>query len=245
MRRYSLPLAFFLLAGSVSVTALAMQPGVQSAQAGAAASSDVQAALKTPIDSRHAKVGQEVTAVTRGDADLGGTRLPKGTTLVGHVTDVAAKGGSNANGSVSMVFDQARLKNGNSVPVHAVLRGIAPAADMQASASDDMMTPAGAASTSGGASVRGGGLLGGAAGATRGTLGTVTGTAGSVTGAAVNTVGKTAHTVAGTAAQGLSSVPGISLTAGADAATSGTLTGAGQNVHLDSGTQLTLGLAAR
>lgn len=218
--------------------------------AAASSTTDVQAALRTPIDSRHAQVGQEVTAVTRNEASLNGTRLPKGTTLVGHVTEVAAKGGSNANGHVSMLFDQARLKNGTTVPLHATIRSLAPAASTSAFANDDTGFGAGPASgdMSARASARtpgGGGLLGSTASATRGAIGGVTDTASSVTRSAVNETGRATDATANAAMRGVSSLPGVSVSAATDASTSGTVAAQGQNVHLDSGTQLTLGLSTR
>lgn len=220
----------------------------QSADAAAAAASDVQATLKTPVDSRHAQVGQEVTAVTRSNTTLGTARLPKGTTLVGHVTSVTAKSSSSANGSVGLLFDQARLKDGTTLPVHATLRSLAPSASMQSSADTDAGFGSGAGVGAGaqtGASARSGGLLGGASGATRGVVGGTVHTATDVTSTAADTVGATTHTATGVAASGMSSIPGVSLSAGADASTSGTVAAQGQNVHLDSGTQMTLGLATR
>ena len=241
-------MAVVVTAGTLPV--FAMQTGAASASA----TTDVQAALKTPVDSRHAKVGEEVTAITRNNATLGSTRLPKGSTLIGHITDVKAKGASNANGSVTMLFDQARLKDGTVVPVHATIRSLAPATQMQSSTDADAAFAGprgGDAGLGAGADVSargnggGGGLLGGAAGVTRGAVGGALGAAGDATSAAAGAVGETARTATGATAAGVSSIRGVSLAAGADASTSGTIAAQGQNLHLDSGTQMTLGVAAR
>ena len=244
MRRHSMLFASFLIA-TAGLPALGQS-------AAASSTTDVQAALKTPIDARHAKVGEEVSAVTRNDASLSGTRLPKGSLLVGHITDVAAKSGSSANSSVSMLFDQARLKDGTTVPLHATLRSLAPAAHMQADADDDAGFGAGPAS--GGMSARtsasprtpsAGGLIGGATSATRGAIGGVTDTASTVTRSAASDVGRATDATANAAMRGVSSLPGVSVSTAADASTSGTVAAQGRNLHLDSGTQLTLGLSTR
>lgn len=239
--------------GILSATVLALACGgavAQSAGANAAASatSNVQATLKSPIDAKHVKAGDEVSAVTRGEAVLNGTKLPKGTTLVGHVTDVSERGAGRANSSVSMVFEQARLRNGSMVPVHAVIRSVAPPTQMAMEDETDAgfsgpapVQASASARTSGG----GGGLLGGATSATRGVVGGVTNTTANVTRSTLHTAEATTGAVANTAVSGVSSIPGVSLSAGADASSSGTLTAQGKNLHLDSGTQMTLGLSAQ
>jgi len=246
----SLPVTMYSQAAGGANAKAAEHTGAEmSAPAGqASAEQTVNAELRSAVDSKHAKAGDQVTAVTRQQSALGGTRLPKGTMLIGHVTDVRAHSKSNAEGTVSMVFDQARLKNGTTVPIHTTIRSLAPSAAAQGMAGDDMdmgataMAPgAGAGMQSSGAVRGGGGLLGGA----RSTVGGVTNTTGAMVGSTVRGVGETTGAVANTAVRGASGIPGVTLSADAGANTSGTVSAPGHDVHLENGTQMTLGVSSR
>lgn len=209
----------------------------------------VNAELRNTVDSKHAKVGDQITAVTREQSVLNGTKLPKGTTLTGHITDVAAHSKSNATGSLGMVFDQARLKDGTTIPIHTTLRGLAPSPNAQAAAQSDMDMGAAAATRGvdtsagmqGSTAARGGGLLGGA----RSTVGGIANDTGAIAGSTVRGVGQTVGAVGGTAASGMSSIPGVNLSAGADATTSGMVSAQGRDVRLDDGTRMSLGISTR
>jgi hypothetical protein len=212
----------------------------------------VNAALKDSLDSKHARVGQQVAAVTRQKAKVGDAVVPKGTTLLGHVTSVSEHSRDNANGSVSMLFDQARLKDGTMLPIHAAIRGLAPSATAAAQANDDMSTPMGGASAGAGAGMSGGRSGGERSGLVGGTVSGATNMVGSATNTAVGPVDSSANVAGRTVANtnygvmaGLSTVPGINLTTSSDTSTSGTISAPGRNVHLDSGTQMTLAVSAR
>jgi len=249
-----------LLAATNCVAQTATTSGSAATNASATASAasaqsmtNVDATLRNSIDSKHAKAGDSVTAVTRSNSTLAnGTRLPKGTQLMGHVTDVTQYSKDAGQGAVSMVFDQARMKNGATMPIHAVLRGITPpAADMSGSGDADMMTPVGYAggAGSGGGSVRpaggGGGLLGGAGGATSG----LTRTAGNTLGTATNTVGNVAGSTARTTGSAFgavgSTVNGVALSPSASGSASGTLSSSGRDMHLQSGATLSFDVSAQ
>ncbi|MFP5228656.1 MAG: hypothetical protein ACLGXA_13615 [Acidobacteriota bacterium] len=148
----------------------AAQAGRASASAAQAAS--VSAELTKRIDSKNAKVGDEVFAKTTREARLAdGTKIPKGSKLLGRVTDARAKSKDNRNGWVTFCFDRAVLKDGHEVPVNAMVRSIAAPAVM-APSSDDMM-PGGISGANGGMPPAGGpGLAGnGPGGAVRGATG--------------------------------------------------------------------------
>jgi hypothetical protein len=266
------------LALGVGMTATA-QPA-SGAGAGANAQADaitsryltsVQTELTSRLDSRDAAVGQEVTAKTMQTAKLAdGTTLPKGTKLVGHVTQVRASNKDQPYAMLAMTFDRAELKNGQSVALRSVIRTVAPpvTATVSATAVDRMMAEEqagpgsaggmGPGSARGGPGMGGGGVAGGTArggGQTAGGVGqadgpTIGGAArethslpeatAGTAGGAVTQAGETVST-----APRATGLPGVVLATSATADVSGTLMASGRNISLDSGTQITLGVIAR
>ncbi|MGB9032861.1 MAG: hypothetical protein WCC27_22250, partial [Acidobacteriaceae bacterium] len=131
-------------------TAATSEYGASTAQAGQASASAAQATgvsaeLSKRIDTKDARVGDEVVAKTTSEARLAdGTKLPKGSKLVGHVTDVRAKSHDNHDSHIAFAFDHAVLKDGREVPVQAMMRSIAAPAPIAASTgADDMMAAGG------------------------------------------------------------------------------------------------------
>jgi hypothetical protein len=208
------------------------------------AGSTVQAELTKPIDAHKNKVGDEVVAKTTHDVKSDGrVVIPKGSKLIGHVTDVKAHTKDQAVSQVGLAFDRAILKDGTEMPLMLGIRAIgASQANAAAAADDAMMSGDTSAMGSSGAraSGGGGGLLGGA----RSTTGAVVNTAGSTAGAATNTassLGAGANGSLSAASQGAVGLPGLSLSADTSTSThASVISSNGSNVHLDSGTQMIL-----
>ena len=201
----------------------------------------MQAQLTKPLDVRRNKVGDEVTAKTTQDVKSNGhVIVPKGSRLVGHVTEAKAQSKGEANSSLGITFDRAVVKNGTSIPVSLSIQAIGRAQTAVAESGDDMMT-----STGGGAAVSsssrtsGGGLLTGV-GSTAGRVGN---TASSTAGAAASSAGSgpLASGSLTSSSQGVIGLHGLSLAADASNSTQGSvITSNGGNVHLDSGTEMIL-----
>jgi hypothetical protein len=161
--------------------------------------------LEGKLDSKSAKVGDRVTLKTTEKVQVSdGTVIPKGSRLVGHVTEVQAHSSDRAIAQLGVAFDHAELKNGESVPVHSLIRAVRMSASVtNMMDNDDAMD---ASSTGGGrmggmGSGRGGGVIGGGMGAgasastEAGSLGG--GAIGGVAGGAVDPNGNPANTGAG------------------------------------------------
>jgi len=153
--------------------------------ASAEQATNISARLTRSLDTKNAKVGEEVIAKTTSNARLAdGTRLPKNSRLIGHVTDVEAKSHANEDSRLAFAFDHAVLRDGREVPIHAVMESIVAPAPL-AAGSGDMMADGGmgggGAMAGGGMRGGGGGLLGGG-GVARGGSGLVGGAAGAVSG---------------------------------------------------------------
>jgi hypothetical protein len=146
----------------------------------------VQTELTTKVDTRNAKIGQLVTARVRDDAQLAdGTKLPKGTMLVGRVVQVQAQRDDGPGAVLVLAFDRAEVKGAQPVNLRTVMEMVAPPGNISAGMNSDMrastgMEPMGAGAdvgmnTSDRAGMGGGGVLGGVArgvgSAGRGTVG--------------------------------------------------------------------------
>lgn len=86
-----------------------------------------QARLINNVDSKDATQGQVITAVLTDNVKTAdSTELHKGTLLIGKVQDVQ-KSDNNGPSKLTVVFDQAKLKDGKTIPVKATLLGAFPA----------------------------------------------------------------------------------------------------------------------
>jgi len=110
----------------------------------------VMCELDGKLDSKTAKIGDRVVIKTTDKVQTSdGTVIPRGTRLVGHVTEVQAYG-DHGPARIAIAFDHAELKNGQSIPVHTLIRGVAPSANVMTvpDGNDDgmmgMPVPAGA-----------------------------------------------------------------------------------------------------
>lgn len=249
----------------------------QSAAASAAGSANlrpVSGELAGKLDAKSAKVGDQVVVKTTETARMAdGVVIPKGSRIVGHVTQVQAHGSGQQDSHIAVQFDRAELKDGRSMAIHAVIASVSPSQAALAAAAngntDDAQyagagMPMGRVGAGAGSAGRGGlggalGAAGGVAGGAANTAGSVGANAGSTLGGVGNTVGAAGGAAGGAAADlgGVSaelsgaatagvhatSVPGVMLAGDASGATSGTLSASKRNVHLDGGTQLVLGVA--
>ena len=242
--------------------------------AGNARMSPINGELESSLDAKHARVGQQVIVKTTQKARMAdGAVIPKGTRLIGHVTSVQPRESGNAGSSMAIDFDRAELKGGQSMAIHSMIESVSPAANLAASAMGDegedaMMAPAGGGGFARGGGLvrtsmsRGSGLVGGATGAVGAAGSGLVSTTDSVGRNTVSATGRAAGNLSATAGNGLrgtvngaaggtgalaahaTGIPGVMLAGDASGATSGTLSASRKNLHLDSGTQLVLGVSS-
>ena len=221
-------------------------------QANATGNATVQAVLTKSVDAKKAKQGDAVEAKTTSIAQgEGGIEIPKGSKLLGHVTEAKARGKGEEQSVLGIAFDKAKLKNGQEVPFHALVQAVAMAqAITPTSMNDEPMTSNSPGMGTAGAPAPGTG--GGALGGVRNTVGGVTNTAGNTVGQTAGQVGNTVGSagtsvgtdVSGTLnanSRGVMGLPGVSLSADASNQSNGSVFSSNsKNVKLDSGTQMTL-----
>lgn len=275
--------------GAGSTSASASKSGVQASNsavnstsaknshgsASSATSSTMNATLVHPVDAKKNRPGDPVTArTTRPSKSPDGTTLPKGTQLVGHVTQAQARSKDQSESDLGIAFDKAVLKNGQEVPMNATILAMAAAQNTASAAAgaDDLGVSGGSMAGGGGmmgGSSRGGvvggtGAVGGATSVVGGATGTVTAPVrevGNVGSSVGSTVGSTANVAGGASrgavgglnaagqltsnSQGVFNMQGLNLASSASNTTQGSLiTSTSRNVHLDGGTQLLLSAAS-
>jgi hypothetical protein len=247
--------------GSASAaSAASAQNGQTNASLGSGAA--INAELTAPVDSKKAKPGDPVAArTTEPTKSNGKTVIPKGSKLVGHVTQASARAKGDSESALGIVFDKAILKNGEEVPLNVAIQALASAQSTAvASGGNDTGVMSGAGGSAMGSGRASGGALGGVTSTAGGATGTVTNTAASATNTAGGALNSTVHSAANTAASGPGAVGGLNATgqlmsnsrgvfgmqgvnlssATTGAAQGSLITSAGKNLHLDGGTQMLL-----
>jgi hypothetical protein len=243
------------------------QQDASAAQASAQTTSNVvemrpvNGELVNKLDAKSAKAGDQVVVKTTESVKTAdGVVIPKGSRLVGSVTEVQAHGADSADSHVGIRFDHAELKGGQTLAIQSEIRSLSLPVSAMSSGSmggDASLGTMGGGSPMGGGGAMGGGARGGTAGGPAGgALGGAANTAGRTTGTldpAVNGTAQASGQVAGAGSKvgagGVvhsTGVPGVMLSGRGSAASSasGTLWSSKQNVHLDGGTQIVLGVAA-
>ena len=234
--------------------------------------SAVAGELDGKLDSKTAKVGDRVGLKTTEKVQTSdGTVIPGGSRLVGHVTEVQAYDKEIGPARIAIAFDHVELKNGQSIAIHSLIRGVNPSASALAASqlNDDQTMNMGGGrmgvgqGTGYGLSGAGsGGVNGtpGGAGALAGTtLDRTSGAAASASEKADASLGSTVDTAtqgsggssADTGAHGVAAaravphetgIPGVMLAG--NSFSSGMLLASRKNIQFESGTQMQLGIVA-
>jgi hypothetical protein len=207
--------------------------------------STMHATLVRPVDARKNRPGDEVVAKTTEDVKSDGkVVIPRGSKIVGHVTEAKEHKKGQAESALGIAFDHAVLKDGSQVPLSLAVQAVGSSRTSAAVQAEDesLMSSGGAV-----------GSMSGAAPATARTGGGLVGGVGSAAGGIVNTGanvgGSAAHTASGLGAgasslnsgsQGVIGLRNLNLASSTSTSNSGTFTSPNSNVHLDSGTQMIL-----
>jgi hypothetical protein len=217
-----------------------------SPEASAVPMSPVNGELVSKLDSKTAKTGDSVVIQTKASVKTAdGTEIPKGSKLMGHVIGVQPSG-VGTNSQVALQFDHFELKGGQTLPVHSQIQSISPSTGGSSAMGAGAMNepPAGGSSTPGTSGANGGSR---ASGAPQGTGGDSGATAAGNGGPAAGTI----VARAGNIAIRTTSVPGVLLANNAPgqqdprmAQVSSILLGAKQDIQLDGGTTMVLGVSA-
>lgn len=234
-------------------TAQATSSTAAAAHAGAV----VPVELSKAIDSKKAKVGDEVTGKVITDVRSGGAvAIPRGSKLLGKVTEASARGKGDTTSSLGIVFDRAVLKNGTTLNLVSTIQAvIAPPETQSMPMSDASSSGAGGA----GMEAPDGGRSGGSSSGTGSTAGAIGNTAGSAVGAVGRTVDSATQTadlganthvganspVVTAQTTGVVGIKGLELNAGTSAdATGSVFSTSSKSVKLENGTRLLVNVSA-
>jgi hypothetical protein len=216
----------------------------------------VKGELVSKLDSKKAKVGDSV--VVKTDEKLtaaDGTEIPKGSKLIGHVALVHPHSKDAQNSQLALLFDQAELKNGQSMPIKSTIEAVSPAEGSGGPGSSDMYAaapagPAGGGAPGGGGAMNGGGAAGGSRTSGSSAPAPTAPVSSQPTTQGTPATGQGNAPVAGKVVAGsgenairTTDIPNIYLASSANGAVSGTLFAAQSDVHLDGGTRMVLDIA--
>ncbi len=212
--------------------------------------SPVNGELVNKLDSKTAKNGDSVVVQTKTRVKTpDGTEIPKGSKLVGHVIAVQPSQ-PGQNSQMVLQFDRVELKGGKTMPVHSQIESISP--------------PGGAASASGSSAAGGGAVNGSQAGGSSNPSTSRAPNDGSASGAAQGAAGApgpasaangapapgTVVAKSGQIAISTTSIPGVLVANNAPgqqdprmANASSILLGARQDIQLDGGTLIVVGVS--
>ena len=219
-----------------------------------AAGTTILATLAKSVDAKKAKQGDEVTArAAQNVVSNGSLVIPRGSKLLGHVTDAKAREKGQNESSLGIAFDKAVLKNGQEVPLQASIRAIAPAPNN--TAANSPMPDMGGAGVDTTGSANGGmsgdmgsrsGGMGGPPSSTGSPAGSTAGNVGGAGGNTPNSAGQTASPSAATGelnagSQGVVGLQGLTLNS--QGGNGSVISSNSKNVKLDNGTQLLLQVA--
>lgn len=234
------------------------------ARANAAQLKPVNGELVNKLDSKSAKQGDSVVVKTSEDLKFpGGAEIPKGSKLLGHVTNVQPRGEGKENSQIAIQFDRAEVKGGQDMAIESVIQSVSPATGSGVAGDNGVPgnygTPAGSSAPSGATS---------SAPSMNGSNGSI-GSSGS--GSSMNRPSMASNTTAqaGTTDQNTNSgmpapgsivarngnvairttaIPGVLLANDINGLpftnASGMLLGARRDIHLDGGTQMVVAVAA-
>ncbi len=206
--------------------------------------SKIEGQLQSTIDVKKAKVGDEVVLrTTKTIKQNGQTVIPKGSRLLGRVTEVQQKTKSNGESKLGLVFDRLEGKD-LSMPINASIVSITNVMSntrVGDSAETDLFGSSSSSTRTSGGSSGGGSLLGGVTSTvggvanTGGLLNTTTQTVGSVTNTAGQTLGSTVGSVTRT-------VNGIQISNAVDGSvqSGSTLSTSNKNIKLEKGVMIGL-----
>lgn len=228
--------------------------------AGLSSGTAFNAALNAPVDSKKAKSGDQVTAHTTESVKSGGkTVLPKGTKLIGHVTQASARAKGDSESALAVRFDRAILRNGQEVPLNIAVQALASAQTLTSESDSDVDTMGSLGASAAGSGRAGiGGALGGVTSTAGSAAGTLSNTAAPVGGAGSGALNSAVSSTTGVTSgsrgaigglnaagqltsnsRGVFGMNGLSLNSAAANNTEGSLmTSSGKNVHLESGTRM-------
>ena len=211
----------------------------------------IEGQLQNALDVKKAKVGDSVILkTTKAIKENGKTVIPKGSKLLGRVTDVQQKTKSENASRLGLVFDRLERGSLTSEMTASIVSITNIAASRPVGSGDtDLFGSASSSTRASGSTSSRGGLLGGGGLPAGGLIGGVGNTVGSTlnTGTAVGNVANMATSSVGSATGSVIQTANgiqISQSANGSAQSSATLEAPGRNIRLEKGTSFQLNISS-
>jgi hypothetical protein len=117
----------FAVVATVTTSSPLRAQGQPAATAAPPTSPEIHAVLEKIVHPKKVSVGDAVTArLTEPTKLKDGTELPKGTHIVGKVTEIKIKADKEGPSKLGLLFDKAQTKDGKEVPLMMALVSVAP-----------------------------------------------------------------------------------------------------------------------
>jgi hypothetical protein len=87
----------------------------------------IATSLGSSLDSKKLKVGDEIFFRTNASLSLrNGMMIPRGTKVIGHITEAKAKSKGDPQSSLAILFDKFGFPDGKTMDVHGVIQAVGP-----------------------------------------------------------------------------------------------------------------------
>jgi hypothetical protein len=82
--------------------------------------------LSKSLDSRKLTAGNSIEAKVTADLRWNGTVIPRGSKVIGHITEASSRAKGDPASALGMVFDRIALKDGTELPLKANIQAVGP-----------------------------------------------------------------------------------------------------------------------
>ncbi len=125
------PLAVMIMVFAISSATMSVGQGPSPAKdAGQSAGGQIRGAISVELakslDSKKLKEGDEVDAKLAADIRTGDGTIPRGTKLIGHVTEAKARSKGDSESTLGIVFDKISRPGSGNTPIKSVIEAAAP-----------------------------------------------------------------------------------------------------------------------
>jgi len=120
-------MAFCFPKNGMAQQAIATASNISGAVTPAASRILIEAPLASSLDSKKLKVGDQVVFKTTANLALNdGNTIPRGTRIVGHVSEAKARSKGDAQSSLAIAFDKFDLPGGKTMAISGAIRAVGP-----------------------------------------------------------------------------------------------------------------------
>jgi hypothetical protein len=112
-------------AGSSSADPAAQQKALPANQQ-AAELSVIMVQLSKSLDSRKLSAGDSIEAKVTAEVRWNGTVVPRGSKVMGHITEASSRAKGDPASALGIVFDRIALKDGTDLPLKATIQAVGP-----------------------------------------------------------------------------------------------------------------------